>query len=43
MHLAVPKHDVLVLILNFSDQCCHSIGCTHNSNCYNYMDLFYLV
>jgi len=26
MHLAVPKHDVLVLILNQSDQCFHSIG-----------------
>jgi len=26
MHLAVPKHDVLVIIRNYSDQCLYSIG-----------------
>jgi len=26
MHLTVPKHDVLVIILKQSDQCFHSIG-----------------
>ena len=26
MHLAVHKHDVLVIILKISDQCFHSIG-----------------
>jgi len=26
MHLAVPKHDVLVIIFKKSDHCFHSIG-----------------
>jgi len=25
-HLAVPKHDVLAILLKHSDQCLHSIG-----------------
>jgi len=29
MLLSVPKHDVLVIILNNSDQCFHSIGAIH--------------
>jgi len=32
MHLAVPKHNVLVIILNNSDQCFRSIGCIHTPN-----------
>ena len=32
MHLAVPKHDVLVIIFNTSDECFHFIGWIHRSN-----------
>ena len=32
MHLAVPKHNVLVIILKNSDQCFRSIGCIHTPN-----------
>jgi len=27
MHLTVPKHDVLAIILKTLDRCFHSIGC----------------
>jgi len=32
MHLAVPKHDVLVTILKHSVQCFHSIGSIYKPN-----------
>ena len=32
MHLAVPKHDVLVTILIYSVQCLHSIGSIYKPN-----------
>ena len=32
MHLTVPKHDVLVIIFNTSDECFHHIGWMHRPN-----------
>ena len=39
MHLAVPKHDVHVIILNCSDQCVHSIGWIHRPT---YLELLHM-